>query len=239
LDPECRITVADFEGPLDLLLYLINKNKLEITDIPIALVTRQYLEYLEIIRALNVAVAGEYLVMAATLIHIKSRMLLPVTESSENPLIEITGPLKELAEARRLAGKIEHTLPMLGRDIFYCGVATLTHSVPKESQTHIQTPYIEAKVADLIEAMERVMERASQNSSMNINSKRISITEQIKYVLKRLEQYNGKLSFFDIFMFQGRNFIIATFLALLELAKQARIRLVQEKTDGDIIIIST
>lgn len=239
MDPECKVKLAEFEGPLDLLLYLINKNRLEITDIPIALVTRQYLEYLEIMQALNVVVAGEYLVMAATLMHIKSKILLPAPEAEEledDPRLEIVEPLKELAAARAFAKEVER-MPLLGRDVFFRGLAT-NHSVNNSTkkETDENSSPLEVTLDDLVDALVSVLSRQSRDSSLKISRQEISLDERIDFVLSVLNSSGGRTSFFDLFHDNDRQIIIITFLAILELAKQSY-ALIFQKLPGDEIFI--
>jgi segregation and condensation protein A len=241
LDPECNIKVADFEGPLDLLLYLINRNRLDIADIPIAAVTRQYLDYIGIMQALNVAVAGEYLVMAATLIQIKSRMLLPVPEDDDDdPLLEITGPLRELAAARAMAGELA-SMPMLGRDHFFSGLATRHPQSGEErlagEKRDVKKPDYDVSLSDLIKAMERVLARAGDDSILEFSRPEISLEEQMKYVVERLNASGGRIAFSDLFGEYGRRMVIVTFLALLELVRQSAAMLFQQDGSEEIIIM--
>ncbi len=244
MDPECQVRLNAFEGPLDLLLHLINKNKLDIADIPISLVTNQYLEYLELMKALDIVVAGEYLVMAATLMHIKSRMLLPRpedSEASEDPRLEIVRPLQELAMVRELANALD-SRPVLGRDVFVREQAlALDGRIGLEDGIHgkvdatLHAYTCEAGLADLLTALKRVLGRQSLPRAIEITRARATLSERMESLSRELDM-RGHLSFFELFPVSDRSFIIVTFLAVLELARQSIVRIVQEGEGRDIRI---
>jgi len=238
VEPECKVRLEVFEGPLDLLLHLITKNKLDITDIPISLVTNQYLEYLELLKALNIEVAAEYLLMAATLIHIKSRMLLPQKESEtdddEDPRLQITIALTELKRAKELADRL-NLCPILGRDVF------INEKPPLESKAQEADEgeqLLDVNIIQLVEAFRRVLKGGNLPRTIEIEQARIKLSDRIKDI-EQLVKARGRLSFFSLFPdTMERMVVIVTFLAILELAKRGLIRVFQTNDDSDIIIVA-
>ncbi len=236
MEPECKVRLEVFEGPLDLLLHLITKNKLDITDIPISLVTNQYLEYLELLKALDIEVAAEYLLMAATLIHIKSRMLLPQKESEtdddEDPRLQITIALNELKRAKELADKL-NACPMLGRDVFIREFHKPESDKEKAEEQGIDT----MNVILLVEAFRKVIKGGNLPRTIEIEQARVKLSDRIKE-LEELIRNKKRLSFFGLFPEKmERMIIIVTFLAILELAKRGLIRIFQTSEGSDIIIV--
>lgn len=242
MEPTCQVRLEAFEGPLDLLLHLIYKNKLEITDIPIAKVTAQYLEYIEFMEAaLDVVVAGEYLVMAATLMHIKSRMLLPrpdPIDPEDDPRLEIVRPLQELARMREAATDFR-SRPILGRDVFIRegGVEDEGLEVCDEETPGTGSEWtFNVSLTDLISAFKEVLGNSTLPRVLEITRAKASLSECMESLAKRLDQIE-RIRFFELFLGEDREMIIVTFLALLELARLGRLRLLQETTGGDILIL--
>ncbi len=242
MEPKCQVKLETFEGPLDLLLHLIRKNRLEITDIPIALVTTQYLEYLEFMQAaLDVVVAGEYLVMAATLMHIKSRMLLPrpdPPDPEDDPRLEIVRSLQELVQIREAAAELEFR-PVLGRDVF------IREGGPEKWESEIGNdgvslqgfePIIYISLTDLISAFKKVLGNRSLPRTLEIAMAKASLSERMEFLTNELS-HTGRAHFFELFSFEDREMIVITFLALLELARLEKVRLLQEKPGGDILVL--
>ena len=256
MEPECQVKLEAFEGPLDLLLHLIQKNKLEITDIPIAVVTAQYLEYLEFMQAaLDVVVAGEYLVMAATLMHIKSRMLLPRPDPADledDPRLELVRPLQELVQMREAAASLE-CRPILGRDVFIreggleseeLGIKNEDLKIRNE-ELEIggkETPApgsewpLDVSLTDLISAFKKVLGNNSLPRVLEITRAKASLSERMESIAEDLNQ-TGSIRFFELFSSEDREMIIVTFLAILELARLGKVRLLQESPGGDILIL--
>ncbi len=245
MEPECNVTIEAFQGPLELLLHLIDRNKLDITDIPIALVTNQYLEYLELLHALDVVVAGEYLVMAATLLQIKSRMLLPLPEPQDiedDPRLEIVKPLQELARLKGLADHLE-AMPWLGRDVFVREVHEefdLTDGSDAGADLQVTEsafPPIEAGILDLIDALRNVLGNSTLPRSLEITKARATLSQRIETIEERLMR-EDRTTLADLLSADmDRQFLIVTFLALLELAKMSAIRIFQETPGGDLIVV--
>ncbi|NIA08663.1 MAG: segregation/condensation protein A [Nitrospiraceae bacterium] len=239
MEPTCQVKLEAFEGPLDLLLHLIYKNKLKITDIPIAKVTAQYLEYIEFMEAaLDVVVAGEYLVMAATLMHIKSRMLLPrpdLTDPEDDPRLEIVRPLQELAQMREAAIELK-SRPILGRDVFVRDRGLEDEEFESCDETSRSEWTFDVSLTDLISAFREVLGNKALPRVLEITRAKASLSEQMESLSRMLDQ-TEKIRFFELFWGEDREMIIVTFLALLELARLGRVRLLQEVSGGDIMIL--
>jgi len=247
LEPECRVTLDNFSGPLDLLLHLIRKNKLDITDIPIALVTAQYLEYLEFMRSLDVVVAGEYLVMAATLLQIKSRMLLPShgdEEEEEDPRLEIARPLAELASIQEAARLLKER-PWLGKDVFVPhDPPFLQYKEDTQGKTEMET-HFDVGLHHLITALKVALNNRRLPRKIEIERARVSVSDKMEEIRRMLER-TPRLNLFQLFLPQTesnmdtlntRHAIIVTFLAVLELAKLGDVLLAQSEQGEDILIL--
>jgi len=224
-----------FEGPLDLLLYLIRKNELDIYNIPMALVTEQYLAHLEMMKALNLDLAGEYLVLAATLIHIKSRLLLPVEEGQgegeeeTDPRAELVRQLLEYQAFKEVALNLDKR-KLLDRDVFKR--IQPVEEVPEEPED----PMVEVSLFELIEAFKKVVERMDKEELLEIDTERISLSDRINEILEELSQQKS-LSFTDVLKAsRTRKSIVYTLLAILELMKMRVIRAYQVDPFGPIRI---
>lgn len=220
-----KVKLDAFEGPLDLLLYLIRKNEIDIYDIPIAEITQQYLDMLDLMRTLNLDVAGEYLVMAATLTHIKSRMLLPTPpgeddneEEPEDPRQDLVNRLLEY-EGFKKAARLLEDRDLLERDVF-------ARQFVDDGEEEL-----ELSLFDLMEAMRQVLRKSSQELAHEITLERTSIEERITEILDRLSEDGGELDFMGLFEESTtKDFIILTFLALLELIRMRLVRVYQRRT---------
>ncbi|MEA3559686.1 MAG: segregation/condensation protein A [Candidatus Thermoplasmatota archaeon] len=228
-----EIKLDIFEGPLDLLLYLIRKNEVDIYDIPIALITRQYMKYIDAMKSLNLDLAGEYLVLAATLTHIKSRMLLPVSEEDEeeedvDPREELVKQLLEYKAFKEAALGLDR-MSILGRDVF--GRDHAGEEVEKEEQ-----PLMEIGIFELVEAFRRISLDVGQKDLMEIDIEKISLSDRINDIVDELER-RGELTFTDLLEDAGnRRRLIYTFLAILELVKLRIIKAYQAVPYGTIRI---
>ncbi len=217
-----------FEGPLDLLLHLIRINEVDIHDIPVARIAEQYVGYLELMRELNLEIAGEYLLMAATLAWIKSRMLLPREEEEEtepvDPRAELVARLLEYQAFKEAAGELDGR-PRLGRDVFRAEVAASEGLEPPE-------PELAVRVLDLVEAYRRVVEKQSEPPAPHaLLHEPVTVRECMVAVMAHLER-EEVVDFEDLLAAgEGRGgrraWIVATFLAVLELARWAALRLYQ------------
>jgi segregation and condensation protein A len=218
---------------LDLLLHLIKKNEVSITDIPIATITEQYLETLEVMQTLNLDVAGEFLVMAATLIHIKSRMLLPVTDAEEDeeegadPRAELVRRLLEYQRFKDAADQLERR-ELLTRDVFVRSAAP-TEGIPAPG-------FREVSVFELLTALKRVLDRLPKDAVHEVLLEKITVREKMTLLLDHLRTH-GKILFESLFAeVKSRMEVVVTFLAMLELVKVRAIRIFQEQATGPIQI---
>jgi len=227
------VRLAVFEGPLDLLLHLIRTHELDICDIPIALVTRQYLEYLELMQELDLDVAGEFLVMAATLIHIKSRMLLPrpdpaQEETDEDPRDAL---VRRLLEHRKYkaAAELLHERETV-RSAQWTRPDRLVAAIAGEAPE----PEIDVDLFSLIAAFRQVLERAKQRPQVALPAEHISIESRIEGLLARLSETEA-CGFADLFDdIDTRPGLIVTFLALLEMIRLKLVRVFQSGPFGPI-----
>ncbi len=236
-----NIKLDDFEGPLDLLLHLIRKNEVDIYNIPISSITRQYLAFLDLMKELNLDVAGEFLVMASTLVQIKSRMLLPVQvdeeigeDETEDPRAELVRRLLEYQKYKEAALVLEGS-ELLGRDTF-----ARKFPSPELAVIQSQDAPIEIEMFELIEAFQRLLARVPVATFHEVGADSISITERITALLAILEGEEA-MSFEALFMDgpETREFIIVTFLAILELCKIKMVKLVQAQCFGTIWVMPT
>jgi segregation and condensation protein A len=222
-----------FEGPLDLLLHLIKKNEVSITDIPIATITEQYLATLELMETLNLDVAGEFLVMASTLVHIKSRMLLPSgadepdEDEGADPREELVRRLLEYQRYKDAAAELEQR-EMLTRDVFTRSAATDDEVGPRG--------FREISVFELLGALKRVIDRLPKDSVHEVTLEKITVREKMTRLLDGLRR-QGRLLFEALFdEVKSRMEVVVTFLAMLELVKVRAIRIYQEELAGPILI---
>jgi segregation and condensation protein A len=248
-----QVELPDFEGPLDLLLHLVKKHELDILNIPIAFITDQYLRMLDLMRSLDLDVAGEYLLMAATLAHLKSRELVPPDPVEEqalaaegddeddiDPRQELIRRLLEYQKFKDAAGKLADR-PVTGRNVWPRGssaedVAGL-HALPGGA------PLAEVPVFRLIESLERVLSRAKVTFTHDVVTDRISISDRITELADRLER-DGSFSFESCFAFveeggqaaQVKGQVVVTFLAILEMTRLKMVRLTQADVGSPIYI---
>lgn len=228
---ELQLELGEFAGPLDLLLYLIRREEANIFDIPIARITDKYLEYIRLMERLDIAVAGEFLVMAATLIEIKSKMLLPqdpVEEGEE----EAEDPRQELVD--RL---LEHQKFKLAAESLWSR-ATVEQAVFTRGalETDENNPEISATVFDLFDVFQKIIERHREQIEMEIHREEMSLAEMIRNLRERLRT-EMKLRLTDIFKGMGsKRELIVAFIAVLEIVRTETVRLVQSETFGDVTI---
>ncbi len=218
--PAYAVKLPVFEGPLDLLLHLIRQNDVEIAEIPVAEIGAQYLSYLELMQTLNLDIAGEYLVMAATLALIKSRMLLPPTPGEEeeevDPRAELVARLLEYQRFKEAAGELERRR-RLGRDVFEARGAEPEGPVEADRE-------IEVGLFELIEAFKDILNRESEGPSIHeVDVEVVTVYERMQAVMAILES-RETVEFMSIFgddsgLVPARSMLVATFLAVLELVK--------------------
>jgi len=226
-----EVFLEAFEGPLDLLLYLIRKQNFNILDIPMAEVTLQYLSYVEQVRERNLELAGEYLLMAAMLIEIKSRMLLPPKkvaegEEAEDPRAELVRRLIEY-EQMKLAAQQLNELPQVGRDFLKAQVYVEQALAPR---------FPDVDPNDLAQAWQDILRRAKLVQHHKISREHLSVREHMSHVLKQLQ---GKrfVEFADLFdVSKGVPVLVVTFIAMLELAKETLIELTQAEAFAPIYV---
>jgi segregation and condensation protein A len=243
-----KINLDVFEGPLDLLLHLVKKHELDIFDISVSFITQRYLEYLELMRQLNLEVAGEYLLMAATLAHIKSRELLPSPdpaqadgpESDEDGESEIDTRqelIRRLLEYQKYKDAAVNLgdRPVIGRNVWTRGSSS-EDLLPEGEGGSAEAPLAELGVFSLLEALTDVLSRARVKLTHDVMIERLSITDRINHLVDRLET-EGTFTFQSCFEFldrdeemgaeQVRHEVVVTFLAILEMAKLKLIRIRQ------------
>ncbi len=230
-----KVKLDIFEGPLDLLLHLIKKSEVDIYDIPISDITEQYLEYIELMKDMNLDFAGEFLVMAATLVHIKSRMLLPIEatdeeeEEGEDPRAEL---IKRLLEYQRYKDASEELSRrnLLGRDVFIRG-----HD-PGGADFE-EAGLINVSIFELMEALKEILKGASEESVMELTVERFNVADKINHILDLLAG-SSSAAFTSLFPEKAqKGEIIVTFLAVLELVKLLLIKIHQTE-DGIIRVHS-
>src|SRR4026209_1058816 len=227
------VRLQNFEGPLDLLLHLIKKNEVNIYDIPITLITAQYLEYIDLMKELNLDVAGEFRVMAATLIHVKSRMLLPRPDpAQEDPEEDPREALmRRLLEHQKFkaAAELLHE-----RETLRSAQWTRPDGPISEIAGEAPEPEIEVDLFSLISAFRSVVERAKQRPKVYLPGEQIPIEERIEQLLAKLSETEA-CGFEDLFAdVQSRAGIVVTFLAMLEMIRLKLIRVFQSGTMGPI-----
>ncbi len=236
--PGIQVRLTVFEGPLDLLLHLVRENRLDIYDIPIAEITEQYLAYLDVMKALNLDIAGEFLVMAATLLYIKSRSLLPrhdddlEPEPEEDPEImraELSRRLVEYEKMKEAAARLAER-PLLGRDVFIRDF--LGEEIPEG-----EVAITELSLADLISAFKDVLEKMPDRGAHEITVDRLSMADAIAFLLDRLKE-EGSIRFDRLVEeFTTKGEILSFFLGILELIRLRTVKAYQAIPMGLITIV--
>ena len=234
IPPDALEVILDaFEGPLDLLLYLIRRQNLDILDIPITEITKQYVEYIEMLEDMQFELAAEYLVMAAILAEIKSRMLLPRPALDEgedaDPRAELVRRLQEYERFKQAAEDLDE-LPRIGRDF------TVTEAyVENKSVVRVPPP---VELRDILAALKDVMSRAEMFTSHHISGEPLSVRERMSRILETLRD-NPYMKFHQLFdPKEGRMGVVVSFLALMELTREQLVDLVQNEPFGQIYIKS-
>ncbi len=233
IPPDALIVILQaFTGPLDLLLYLIRRQNLDILDIPIAEVTQQYVAYIDMMTTMRLELAGDYLVMSATLAQIKSSMLLPrlpeVANEEEDPRAEFVRRLLEYEAFKNAAGELDQ-LPRMERDVFPIH-ATYDESLVKAAPTPVE-------MRELLLALSDVLERVRLVKDYEVTAEPISVENHMEFVLNRVQESSDYLSFSDFLGEAGsRELVVVTFLAILELVKEGHIVLVQHEQFAPIFV---
>ena len=225
-----RVQLEIFEGPLDLLLHLIRSQELEISDIPIAKITRQYLDYLELMRELNIGVAGDYLVMAATLIHIKSKMLLPVEPGEEG---ELEDPRKELVDQLLEHEKFRNAAQMLfSRETVELSVWPRGENEFEDEEKEL----VSVSTFELIKAFHAVVERFKEQVVLEVDRETVTLEVRIAEI-RRLLTVNKEFLFSHFFEQKiSKLALVVTIIALLELVRTREVRIFQKRAFADFRI---
>jgi len=228
-----NVILENFEGPLDLLLYLIRKQKLDIIDLPIAKITKQYMSYIDLMSDLKMELAADYLVMAAILAEIKSRLLLPklaVEEDESDPRAELVRRLQEYEIIKKAAQELDQ-LPRLERDLHSVNV-NFTDDVNSQGNA------CDLEISDLVNALQALLKRCDAFEHHHIQTESLSTRERMAMILEQLscsKQENTFVEFSLLFTFtEGRAGVVVTFLAILELLKESLIECIQSKVFGQI-----
>jgi segregation and condensation protein A len=229
---EYQVKLEIFEGPMDLLLHLIRKNEVDIFDIPIAVITDQYLEYLDMMKSLNINIAGDFLVMASTLVHLKSKMLLPGLsdgEEEEDELrVEITGPLLEYLHLKEIAGELSER-ELLNRDVF-----TRRLSPHYKSQLQGEETLLDVNLFQLMDAFKKIVEETLPGIPISVQVEKWTVREKMTSIMDRLKG-TPTLYFRDLFKeHKTISEFIVTFLALLELVHIGLVKVFQPDPRSDI-----
>jgi len=220
-----QVFLEAFEGPLDLLLYLIRRQNLDIRDIPIAEITRQYVEYIELMKEMQLELAGEYLLMAAMLAEIKSRMLLPRAEvedeEEEDPRAELVRRLQEYERFKKAAEDLSE-LPRLERDV--------NVAVADAPERKVTTKLPDITLKELLLAFHDVLKRAEMFSSLHVQREPLSVRQRMSEILVRIKagKFSGFVDLFD--PEEGRMGVAVTFIAILELLRESVIEVVQAES---------
>ena len=227
-----EIILETFEGPLDLLLYLIKKHKLDVLELSIFSITEQYMSYVEMMTEFQLELAGEYLVMAALLAQIKSRLLLPVhkeLEEEEDPRAELIKRLQEYEQFKKAAENLDE-IPRVGRDIFVAHAA-----MPVAENITEQLPEVQLK--DLLFALSDIMARAKTLEHHLISAEVLSTRERMSQILQQLSHTQSALPFSALFTVnEGRSGAVVSFIAILELVKEGLITCLQVTSDSLIYV---
>jgi segregation and condensation protein A len=227
---EFRLKLGEFAGPLDLLLYLIRQEQANIFDIPIARITDEYLKYIRLMKTFDIALAADFLVMAATLIEIKSKMLLPREASEEEE--EIEDPRKELIDRLLEYEKFKSAAQMLYEK------TTVEQAVFTRGQIESDenNQEVNASVFDLLNVFQKIMSRHKEEVMMEIEREEISLSEMIKNLKKRIfaAKELNLLHFFE--EMQSKHELVIAFIAVLEIVRTESVKLMQSETFGDIIL---
>ena len=225
----------DFEGPLDLLLHLIKESKMDIMNIEIEEITKQYMDYLDLQEKMNLEIASEYLVLAAELLEIKSKMLLPrqtveEDEEEEDPREELVNRLLEYQAYKEIT-KVLHEKESLRREIYTKSPENIKNYIDEETEINV-----DVSLDDLVEAFKRYLARKKDNKPLKtkVTVNEISVSSR-RHDIKRLLKSKKRVSFFELFPVLTKEYVVATFLAVLEMAKSGELTIKQEKAFDDII----
>ena len=227
--------INEFEGPLDLLLHLIKESKMDIMNIEIEEITKQYMNYLEEQEKMNLEIASEYLVLASELLEIKSKMLLPSykdenEEEEEDPREQLINRLLEYQAYKEIT-KVLQEKESLRREIYTKSPENIKNYIDEVKEINI-----DVSLDDLVEAFKRYLQRKQDNKPLKtkVTVNEISVSSR-RHDIKRLLKTKKKVSFFELFPVISKEYVVATFLAILEMAKSQELRITQNDTFDDII----
>ena len=227
--------INEFEGPLDLLLHLIKESKMDIMNIEIESITKQYMDYLEEQEKMNLEIASEYLVLASELLEIKSKMLLPSykdenEEEEEDPREQLINRLLEYQAYKEIT-KVLQEKESLRREIYTKSPENIKNYIDEVKEINI-----DVSLDDLVEAFKKYLQRKQDNKPLKtkVTVNEISVSSR-RHDIKRLLKTKKKVSFFELFPVLSKEYIVATFLAILEMAKSQELRITQNDTFDDII----
>jgi len=234
VDASYQIRLDQFEGPLDLLLHLIKKNEINIYDIPMALITRQYLEHISVMKSLNLQVAGEFLVLAATLILIKSKMLLPgepdaEEEEGQDPRADLVRQLLQYKQFKEAAHHLQDRA-RLWQEVYS------RMPPPAPAPEGVEETPLELTLFDLMDALQDVIRRAPSKTLLEVTADHLTVKDRMNYILERLEEA-AAIPFERLFApTEGRGVLIVTFLGLLELIRLKLVCVFQVEAFGAILV---
>ena len=236
MEKDYNVKLEVFEGPLDLLLYLIKRDEIDIYDIPIEHITRQYLDYIDAFQVLDLDIAGEFVVMAANLIYIKSRSLLPVCQQGEAESEEEADPRWELVRQLLEYKKFKDAAAHLGEREMQ--QSKLFARIPETPDFQGERPIAEVSIFDLINAFQKILKRVNKTENLReIFEENYSVSDKIDFVLK-MAFSRVALKFSELFASAAtRTEIVVTFLALLELIRLKQIAIAQSEPFGEIELI--
>ena len=229
--------INDFEGPLDLLLHLIKESKMDIMNIEIELITKQYMEFLDSQEKLNLEISSEYLVLASELLEIKSRLLLPNNkvlengeEVNEDPREELVNRLLEYQTYKNITSLLQEK-EMLRKDIYTKSPENIKNYIDERTEIHA-----DVTLDDLLAAFQRYYQRKIDNKPLNtkVTVNEISVSSR-RHDIKNILKTKKRVSFFELFPVVSKEYVVATFLAILEMCKNNEINIVQNDTFDDIV----
>ena len=229
--------INDFEGPLDLLLHLIKESKMDIMNIEIELITKQYMEFLDSQEKMNLEISSEYLVLASELLEIKSRLLLPNNkvlengeEVNEDPREELVNRLLEYQTYKNITSLLQEK-EMLRKDIYTKSPENIKNYIDERTEIHA-----DVTLDDLLAAFQRYYQRKIDNKPLNtkVTVNEISVSSR-RHDIKNILKTKKRVSFFELFPIVSKEYVVATFLAVLEMAKSGELTITQNDTFDDII----
>ena len=234
---EMEFKINDFEGPLDLLLHLIKESKMDIMNIEIELITKQYMDFLDSQEKMNLEVSSEYLVLASELLEIKSRLLLPNNKVDENgeevvedPREELVNRLLEYQTYKNITSLLQEK-ELLRKDIYTKTPENIKNYIDERTEIHA-----DVTLDDLLAAFQRYYQRKIDNKPLNtkVTVNEISVSSR-RHDIKNILNTKRRVSFFELFPVVSREYVVATFLAILEMCKNNEITIVQNDTFDDIV----